>query len=308
MTRASTVPQRQQSRSIRTAAGPPILRGLPAFFLLLGVCLPAPVRAADIFVNNLKGDDAFDGSSETAVDPQVGPTRTLRRALARTGPGDRVVLANTGVPYYETIQLVGPRHSGLGNMVFTIHGNGATLNGTRSVPQNAWRQVQPGVWKLTPWRKGFFQLFRDRKPVSEHALLASGKLSAIPQGQWSVRQGSIYYRSRPQEDPREHAFRVAQRGAGLSLYRVHDVLIRDLNVVGFRVDGAHAVDQCRSVTLTNVTLQHNGRSGVAVSGASEVLLNNCRAIDNRLDSVRISGLGAADLKACQISQPVRLVK
>ena len=47
MTRASTVPQRQQSRSIRTAAGPPILRGLPAFFLLLGVCLPAPVRAAD---------------------------------------------------------------------------------------------------------------------------------------------------------------------------------------------------------------------------------------------------------------------
>jgi len=308
MTRASSVPLRPHSPSVRTTAGCSIPGGLPGLVLLAIACLGSPVPAAEIFVNNLRGSDAFDGSAETAVDPQVGPTRTLRRALSRTGPGDTVVLANTGVPYYESIALVGPRHSGLGSMPFTIQGNGATLHGTRPVGQNAWRQVQPGVWKVTPWRKGFFQLFRDSQPVAEHPLPLGTKLAQIPPGQWSVRQGSIFYHSRPEEEVLEHAFRVAQRGVGLSLYRVRDVVIRDLNVVGFRIDGGHAVDQCQSVRLINVSLQHNGRSGMAVSGASEVFLTNCRAVDNRLDSIRISGLGAADLKDCQISQPVRVVK
>ena len=280
----------------------------PVFALLIAFSTVTPARSADLFVNNLIGDDAFDGSAATTVDPQVGPTRSLRRAMARAQPGDTVILAATGRPYYEGIQLSGPRHSGLGGARFTIQGNGATLNGTRPVTRNAWRQVRPKVWKVTPWRKGFYQLFRGSERVGEHPLTASGSLSDIPEGRWSARGGSMYYHGRPLENPWEHSYRVAQRGVGLSLHRVQDVLIRDLTIVGFRVDGAHAVDQCRGVSLSNVTLQHNGRAGVAVSGTSEILLNKCRVIDNARDSVRISGLGAADLKECQITQPVRVIK
>ena len=41
---------------------------------------------------------------------------------------DIISLADTGVPYYESISLVGTRHSGTGERPFMILGNGATLS------------------------------------------------------------------------------------------------------------------------------------------------------------------------------------
>ena len=46
--------------------------------------IPATTLCArDIYVNNVMGDDRFDGSSAVPSGDRIGPYRTLTRALAR---------------------------------------------------------------------------------------------------------------------------------------------------------------------------------------------------------------------------------
>ena len=90
---------------------------------------PAPVRARDVFVNNVAGNDAKPG---VRADPQSGdgPVRTLDRALRLVRHGDRIVLANTGEPYREMISLCDVGQRGYPDLPLVIQGNGATLDGT----------------------------------------------------------------------------------------------------------------------------------------------------------------------------------
>jgi hypothetical protein len=83
--------------------------------LLLAICLlscAARTLADDVYVSNLSGDDRFDGRSTQKSSDYGGPVRTFAKALRVAGPDDRIVIENTGMPYYEGISLEGPWHSG----------------------------------------------------------------------------------------------------------------------------------------------------------------------------------------------------
>ena len=88
------------------------------------------VCAADIFVDNLIGDDAFDGALEHPVDIGSGPVKSLHRAMQLAGFADRIVLTRRGAVYFDSLSLTGGRHSGSVVRPFTIIGNGATLSST----------------------------------------------------------------------------------------------------------------------------------------------------------------------------------
>ena len=103
---------------------------------LLAVSL-LPVAAAagrDIHVSNIAGDDTFTGRVSQSVAGRSGPVRTIGKALRLAQAGDRIVVANTGQPYRESISLVGTRRSGYSQQPFSIEGNGATLDGSVAVP------------------------------------------------------------------------------------------------------------------------------------------------------------------------------
>ena len=265
--------------------------------------------AAIIYVDNLQGSDAFDGSSSRPFDENSGPVKTLRRALQVAHAGDTVVLANNGMPYYGSLQLVGRRHSGYQHVKFTIIGNGAVLSGLRTVPPKAWRKVGLDLWKMTPWRKGHYQLLLDGKPVPEHRLPRRvSSLPAIPERHWSAWQGSIYYQAPQFDEPSWHPFQFACEEVGLTLYKVHDVRIVDLTFRHFRLDGVNAHDFCRNIVLENVTSHENGRAGVAVGGTSEIVIRNSRLVDNRLDPLRISELGMVDVERTEMDAAPTIVE
>ena len=126
--------------------------------LLIGV---GPTAARDIFVDNMAGDDLLDGTLPTNTSPGIGPMHTITRALRAAGAGDRIILANTGEPYRESVSLVGSRHSGNPVGPFRIEGNGAVLDGTAAVPPEAWQWFRGDVFRFQPPKKQFQQLFLD---------------------------------------------------------------------------------------------------------------------------------------------------
>jgi len=283
------------------------LAGLLAAVILSAVAVPC--SATIFYVDNRQGSDGFDGRSPRPVSEQTGPTRTIARALKHAEFGDTIIIANTGVPYYEGVSLVGRSHSGFSNRPFTIVGNGAVIDGSRPVQPESWRRVRKGLWRMTPWRKGHFQLILDDKPLPEfRPEKRPDALPEIPKGQWMAWKGAIYYQGDEFERPALRPFRYAAHSVGVTLYEVRNVQIVDLNLRHFRLDGVNAHDRAQFVRLENVTTTGNGRSGMAVGGNSAVVIRNSEATGNRLHSVLITELGAVKLEDSKLSQPPTVVK
>jgi hypothetical protein len=229
----------------------------------MGVSVAA---AREIAVNNVDG----------------GPVTTISAALRQACPGDRIVLANTGRPYHESISLVGSRLSGSSFGPLVLMGNGAVLDGAAPVPPDAWEHYENLVFRFRPRVAGSQQLFIAGRPVPyvpapPHSNLPP-KLQPL---QWSLVEGVIYFAAEASKLPSQYDVSYAAQQTGITLYHVQQVVITDLVVQGFRVDGIQAANSAREIQIINVTCRGNGRAGIAVGGASQVAIERCTIGDNR---------------------------
>jgi hypothetical protein len=253
----------------------------------------ASAGARDLYVSNTAGDDGFTGQQPTAKPDGSGPVRTIERALRLAQQGDQIHVQNTGQPYRESLSLTGGRHSGSALAPFVLSGNGAVLDGTAPVPPGRWENYRMAVFRFMPPRMEFQQLFLGGRPAARVAAsAASAEPPKLDPLQWCLHRGSIYFAVEPQRLPGAYPLRYAAKPAGISLLAVHDVLIREFVVEGFHLDGINALNRCRAVRLLGVTCRANGRSGVAVGGASLVDLDSCR----------LSGNGYAQLLTLPLSE------
>lgn len=261
-----------------------------------------------IYVDNRAGNNSFNGIAPKTNNGKNGPVKTIQRALEYARPGDKIILINNDQPYEEALTLSGKRHSGLGKEKFTILGNGATISGAIPVPQNGWRKLDDGLWKVTPFRKGYFNLYLDGKPVPEFKP-ASGEalqLSEIPAGKWAVHHGSIFYREQKNQQPWMESFSLAGKSVGLSLIDVSGVQISDVTFENFRVDGINVHDRCKEIVLDKVTCTGNGRCGLSVNGTSQVEVIDSKLIDNRVEDLLITEQGVANVKQTQLGKEVEV--
>ena len=274
------------------------------------VCLTTlTVSAGTIFVDNVGGDDRFDGTAATRDSGRVGPVRTLHRAVRLANFGDTIVIANEGQPYYESLTLTGGKHSGNATVPFRVIGNGATLSGLWSVPTECWRQHDGNVWSFEPIHKGHYLLRKDGRKLEQVEVGSYLEQPVgLPAGKFAVYKGRVFYKPERGEDIQEHSFDMAQRTTGVSLYGVRNVIIRDLNVQHFRVDGLNAHSLCRDVVVNNLTSTHNGRSGLTVAGSSSIVFRRCDVKDNLIDSLRIMERGEADLQDSELDVEPSLIR
>jgi hypothetical protein len=259
------------------------------FPLLLTLVYSGTTFAGVIYVDNLSGDDAADGTIATAINLQTGPVRTIRRGLEVMQFGDSLNIANHGRPYYESLELAGGRLSGSALVPLIVEGNGAELNGSYPVPQTAWRKVEDQLWKFTPLRKGNYQLILDDKALPKTDVPPNSReLPELPEGHWAAWRGSIYLKTSTLEEPIDLNLWFAVRSMGVTLYDVHDVIVRNLKVRQFRMDGINAHDRCKNVTLENITSEENGRAGITAAGTSFLTIEKPIIKDNGMYSVLIT--------------------
>lgn len=249
------------------------MRTFYSLLALLLLCSPAVGR--DIFVDNVAGDDRFSG--ETARDPggMAGPVRTLAKALRLAGRSDVIVLAKTNVPYRESVSLTGSRNSGTSQEPFTLCGNGAILDGSTPAPAEKWESYEGAVFRLRGQPMGYPQLFLDGRPAVRVFAAQSAKTPPkLQPRQWCSVGGRIYFCVERTKLPGNYKLSYAHTPVGITLFHVEQVKITDLTVQGFQVDGISLYNSARTVTLSNVTCRGNGRSGVAVGGASLATIDN----------------------------------
>jgi hypothetical protein len=261
----------------------------------------APAGAKDIFVSNTAGDDKFTGDGPQSAGGGSGPVRTIVKALRVAGPGDRVVLDNSGRPYHESITLEGAHNSGTSLGRFTLAGNGATLDGSAPVPPRAWENYGGAVFRFRPPRSENQQLFLDDRPAPRVIVsLLAGSPPKLEPRQWCQVGGYFYFCVEPTKLPEDYRLSYSALDTAVTLLAVSKVAIRDLTIQGFRLDGIHAANAAYDVAITRVVCRGNGRSGITVGGACLADLDSVSAGDNGLAQVLVLPLSEIHLENCKL--------
>ena len=267
--------------------------------ILLNVATSATAEV--YYVNNRVGADRHDGLVETPLSNTTGPVKSISQALKLASFADTIIVANTGVPYYDNLSFQGEKHSGDPVRPFRLIGNGAIITGAMVVPEGAWREAGRDVWQVTPFRKGYFQLVRDGKALPEVRPQPGEKWDSIPDlevDQWCTWNGSIYYRVERYVEPVTQRLSIARRSCGITVFAAHDIVISDLTIQHFRLDGVNLHDLATNIQLEKLTLHENGRAGLAIGGSSSGRINGSDIERNRDHSVLIQEAAAIALEDC----------
>lgn len=98
------------------------------------------------YVNNQTGSDEFDGLAPLPSPAgKSGPTATIMAAVKKACVGARIVIANTGQDYRESVHIKDAR-KGRADRPLVIDGNGATVSGLVRVAPERWTNVHDDVY------------------------------------------------------------------------------------------------------------------------------------------------------------------
>ncbi|MFT7642023.1 MAG: hypothetical protein ACI9G1_003779 [Pirellulaceae bacterium] len=270
-------------------------------FLLSLAMLAKLAGAREIYVNNQLGDNQRDGYSEKSHGAGAGPVRTLKRALEIASAGDKILLANTGDPYRESVTLQSKKHSGLGSRAFTIDGQGAILDGRGAVPSTAWEGVASDVFRYRPHMKAFALLYLNGLPGEEVKVKKGAEARPkLGEKQWCLFRGHVYFRVEAEKTLGQYNIEHTTLPVGLTLYDVDKVIIVNLIVQGFQLDGINAHDNVFDTRMIGLVSRGNGRSGVSVGGASRVRLEACLIGNNGQAQLRTEGFSRTQVINCDL--------
>jgi Right handed beta helix region len=274
---------------------------IPLGFILL-VCLAASAAARDLFVSNVAGDDRRDGRRARVLQAGHGPVQTISKALRLAESGDRIIVENTGELYRETLSLTGNRHGASPVRPLVIEGGGATLDGSVPISPDAWKHHAGEVFSYRPARMGYQQLFISGRPaIRRPAQPAAVALPPLEPLQWCFTRGTIFFRVETGRLPADYELSCCGLQTGITLYHVQGLLIRDLVVQGFQLDGVAVHDRVRETRLERITARDNGQSGVSLRGASRVELDGCQFSGNGVSQLRVDNFARVWLYDCKLT-------
>ena len=257
--------------------------------------------ARDLYVNNLAGDDLLDGGSPTSRGSGRGPVQTLRQALWLANTGDHIAMANTGTPYRESVTLFGQKHSGFTTARSLLTGKGRCSTVRSPVPPDAWQLFATTYFRFRPERMAYQQLFLDGRPaVRRNPATTLGGLPALEPLEWALFNGQIYFRVEEGRLPDQYNPSNANLTVGITLYKVEHVAIANLFVQGYQLDGINLQDVRSPCTLTEISARGNGRSGIAVCGASKAAIEACLAGNNGQSQLHLEGPSETHVENCDL--------
>lgn len=244
--------------------------------------------ARELVIDNVAGSDSQNDRGLVAGEPSFGPYRTIMRALLVAKSGDTIILTKTDIPYRECVSLNGRQHSGTPLYPFRIIGNGAVLDGSTPPRRDGWEVVGGDVYRYIPPRPGFGQIMRGGRALPQFVGIG-GDLSAMPAEHWAHQNGRLFYRPANGRSPLDEALEITSEAVGITLYDVENVIISDLTVRGYRLDGINAHDKANGVQLIGIAARHNGRSGISVGGSSSVTIGASLCELNTVAQLRTEG-------------------
>jgi Right handed beta helix region len=267
-------------------------------FVISSVTLAcATVPGGELEVDNVRGSDLQPPSTGPGIRP---PYRTIQRAIGDAVMGDTIRLVKTSEPYRECIAINSSHSLGTASFPLVIEGSGATLDGTRALSSLDWTAEGRDLFELKRPSPGYVRLIAAPDQPAPENLGRLTDLTPLQPLQYARRNGSIFLRVRPGDVPQAYGLRMSEEQTGITLYDTSHIIIRNLEVIGFRLDGINCHDLVNDVRLENVNAQQNGRSGISVGGASQIVIVGGRLNDNGKAQLRVEGQSLVEFSQTKI--------
>jgi len=229
------------------------------FFLGALACLAlATASAKDFYVDNIKGNDANDGS-------EAAPFKTVQKSAALAEAGDTIYLVANSEPYREP--AINFKKSGTAEAPIVLDGRGAVLSGIQRFGIEEWKDFGGGIYgrqyenathMKTHWEGGYDFVFFDRAPgtnVTKREDLTP--LSYFMDPNLEGTEGKMLYIRLPEgKTPADVA-----------------VLISRPAHTGLHISGSH-------VTVKNLTSSNTSEDGFSTTHGKNIIFDNVRGCYN----------------------------
>jgi len=273
-----------------------------AFSLILAACAVialglGKLSADELEVDNLRGSDLQSREGRVVARTAY---RTIQRAIDHASHGDTIRILKTSEPYRECLSINTNNSLGSATFPLIIEGSGATLDGSKPLGTLDWSALGKDLFELKAKSPGYVQLLAaPDQPVPEN-LGPLVDLSQLQPLQYARNNGSIIFCARPGEVPQSYGLRGSVEQTGITLYDTSHLVIRDLIVVGYRLDGINCHDLVNDVRFENIVAAENGRSGFSVGGASRVVIEGGELRGNGESQIRSEGQSETELHGVKI--------
>ncbi len=222
---------------------------LPALLAILS----GSVYGNDFFVNNKTGNDSASGSTEHDA------FLTLAKAAPLLAAGDRLVIANTGTPYNETLSL---RKNGAPGKPIIIEGNGSVLSGLGKLDKDKWQPKSDGVFFYGLPKAAHLNRFVFGPGL--HRYPAAAKADSLGENSYFCDNTGLYFRPAAGKTPADYDLCTMLRGEGVSINNAGYIVCRNLVCEYFANDGFNAHGHCSGLVFENIVGRHNGDDGFSI--------------------------------------------
>ena len=242
------------------------------FFCGLRVAFGATEVGGTVYLDNVKGSDQFDGSSELPGADGVGPVATIAHASGILKQCGKLVIANGGVPYRGTLFLMGK--GGTPQTPLIVEGNNATLEGLEVAKPSDWTVEHDDIisMKFSGAAIGFF-VVRDGAPP-----VWAKSLEDIQPGEnfHDKPANRGYYRLPEGKRIEDMKLEVPTGGygCGVQIIGEDNIIVRNLKCRYFEKDGFNLQGECEGVRFEHIEAYLNGDRGFSCNATA-----SCNVID-----------------------------
>lgn len=255
-----------------------------------------------IYVHNHFGRDTFNGSSAVPTFSADGPVRTIQRGLNLVKPGGAVIVLPSGEPYREELVFDGKRLQGRTSDPIYLEGNGVELRGDQPVDALTWAFVGDGVYRLEEPLLTYTMLLQHDKALPRATGVYWNDLPNLAPESFGIWRGQVVFRAADRKFIHQHPLSIARLRCGLLLDRADKIVVRNLHVRGFALDGVQVRGPVTQVYFRDCRFADNGRGGVSAYSNAQVVLDNC-FLESNAEADGLARAGARlRLQNCQASE------
>lgn len=243
-------------------------------FVLLS--LVDQLMATTIYVNNLKGNNSFDGKTIEK------PLKTIAVAVRLAIAGDTIQLINSGIPYKESLVLHDVH--GHADAPIVIEGNNSIISGTENVNISEWEAVSNSLYKNTTIydvRKfnmdviaRFFFLFNGNINRMGRCLKGKNVPLKMPEqlneNEWTFIESEKAFYIRLSHKPDQIDIQMPVRSNGVAINgSTRNLTIKNLICTHMYNDGFGITNTAKSLKFYNIQSLYCGDDGISAHADAE---------------------------------------
>jgi len=241
------------------------------------------VRGADIFLNNVTGDDLNSGRTPSEA------VRTQSRAIDLSRPSDRIIAANTGTVYDGSIAFTAK--SGEKGKPIIFDGSFAVFRGTRPIDFSGYTHQGNGLYSketdLSRLQNRYFIVFGGR-------MENMGRCSKGNRAPWKKKEQLGDYEFSYDESARILYLKIPSQKSlsecsieapeellsGIAVMDSSHLIFRNIIVTHFWNDGCNLHKHCDDIRFENIIAFENGDDSVSAHETGTLFMSNFIGIRN----------------------------